>query len=115
MTTESDVNAATRRQTDAYDSWMVREVSASTVGLSHRWIIKSVLVLGLGVATVAGLAVWLQVAYVLFGPQGVRFHLMTLDWPEEEGSKIEGKERIKLEEATTLEDAPVVAEIGAKT
>jgi hypothetical protein len=35
---------------------------------------------------------------VLWGPQNIRFPLMTLEWPEEEGAKIEGKERIKLEE-----------------
>jgi hypothetical protein len=38
------------------------------------------------------------VAMVLWGPQNIRFPLMTLDWPEEEGEKIEGKERIKLED-----------------
>ena len=57
---------------------------------------------GLVVAAVAGIAVWLQVAIVLWGPQDLRFPLMTLEWPEEEGTKIEGKERIKLEE---LEEA----------
>ena len=41
---------------------------------------------------------WLQVAMVLWGPQNIRFPLMTLEWPEEAGEKIEGKERIKLEE-----------------
>jgi TRAP-type mannitol/chloroaromatic compound transport system permease small subunit len=82
----------------AYDSWAINEISASQVGLSHRWIIKSVLVFGLVVAVLSGIAVWLQVAIVLWGPQDIRFPLMTLEWPEEEGSKIEGKERIKLEE-----------------
>jgi TRAP-type mannitol/chloroaromatic compound transport system permease small subunit len=86
----------------AYDSYMIDEISASQVGLSHRWVIKSVLVFGMLVAAVAGIAVWLQVAMVLWGPQDIRFPLMTLEWPEEEGTKIEGKERIKLEE---LEEA----------
>ncbi|MCC2662531.1 MAG: hypothetical protein K0S35_453 [Geminicoccaceae bacterium] len=86
----------------AYDSWAIHEISASQVGLSHRWIIKSVLVFGLVVAVISGIAVWLQVAIVLWGPQDVRFPLMTLEWPEEEGTKIEGKERIRLEE---LEEA----------
>ena len=81
----------------AYDSFMINEISASQVGLSHRWIIKSVLVLGLIIAALSGVAVWLQVAIVLWGPQNVRFPLMTLDWPEEEGTRIEGKERIDLE------------------
>jgi TRAP-type mannitol/chloroaromatic compound transport system permease small subunit len=82
----------------AYDSFMINEISASQVGLTNRWIIKSVLVFGLVVAALSGVAVWLQVAIVLWGPQNIRFPLMTLDWPEEEGEKIEGKERIKLEE-----------------
>jgi TRAP-type mannitol/chloroaromatic compound transport system permease small subunit len=86
----------------AHDSFVINEISASQVGLSHRWIIKSVLVVGLIVAALSGVAVWLQVAIVLWGPQNIRFPLMTLDWPEEEGEKIEGKERIKLEE---LEEA----------
>src|SRR5262249_24074336 len=42
-------------------SYELGEISASTVGLSHRWIIKSVLVFGLITATVAGIAVWLQI------------------------------------------------------
>lgn len=82
----------------AYDSWAIHEISASQVGLSHRWIIKSVLALGLVVAAISGVAVWLQVAVVLWGPQNARFPLMTLEWPEEAGTKIEGKERIQLEE-----------------
>lgn len=82
----------------AYSSYEIGEISASQVGLSHRWIIKSVLVLGLIVAALAGIAVWLQVVIVLWGPQNVRFKLMTLDWPEEEGHLIEGKKRIELDE-----------------
>jgi TRAP-type mannitol/chloroaromatic compound transport system permease small subunit len=81
----------------AYDSFMIHEISASQVGLTQRWIIKSVLVIGLIIAALSGLAVWLQVAIVLWGPQNVRFPLMTLEWPEEEGTRIEGKVRIDLE------------------
>ena len=84
----------------AYDSFMVNEISASLVGLSHRWIIKSVLVVGLVVAVLAGIAVWLQVFFALTGPKNLRYPLMTLEWPEEEGSKIEGKERLDLSKAT---------------
>jgi len=86
----------------AYDSWAIGEISASQVGLSHRWIIKSVLVFGLILAVLSGVAVWLQVAIALWGPQNVRFPLMTIEWPEEAGSTIEGKERIRLQE---LEEA----------
>jgi TRAP-type mannitol/chloroaromatic compound transport system permease small subunit len=81
----------------AYDSFMINEISASQVGLTHRWIIKSVLVFGMIVAALSGVAVWLQVVIVLWGPQNIRFPLMTLDWPEEEET-LEGKERIKLDD-----------------
>src|SRR5918995_3520426 len=80
----------------AYDSLAIHEISASQVGLEHRWIIKSVLVVGLIVAALSGVAVWLQVAIVLWGPQNIRFPLMTLEWPEEAGTKIQGKERVHL-------------------
>jgi TRAP-type mannitol/chloroaromatic compound transport system permease small subunit len=89
----------------AYSSYAVGEISSSTVGLTHRWIIKGVLVTGLIVAMLAGIAVWLQVALLLWGHQERRFRLMTLEWPEEAGSKVEGKERIKLEDAPA-EPAP---------
>jgi TRAP-type mannitol/chloroaromatic compound transport system permease small subunit len=95
----------------AADSFAVGEVSASTVGLSHRWIIKSILVAGLIVAVCAGLAVWLQVAYLLWTRSAERFPLMTLEWPDEAGSKIEGKERIRLDEAPDLSEAPIAAEV----
>jgi TRAP-type mannitol/chloroaromatic compound transport system permease small subunit len=81
----------------AYDSWAIHEISASQVGLTNRWIIKSILVVGLIVAALSGVAVWLQVVIVLWGPQNIRFPLMTLEWPEEAGTKIEGKERLDLE------------------
>jgi TRAP-type mannitol/chloroaromatic compound transport system permease small subunit len=94
-------------------SYSVSEVSASTVGLTHRWLIKSVLVFGLAVAVLSGVAAWLQVVTILWGPQELRFPLMTLDWPEED-SKIEGKTRVKLEEdfGLRLSDAPVEAKPG---
>ena len=77
--------------------WQCGEISASLVGLSHRWLIKSVLVFGLIVALLAGIAVWLQVAIALFGPKHWRFDLMTIEWPEESGASVEGKERMELE------------------
>ena len=93
----------------AYDSWAFNrspqcawwqcgEISASLVGMSHRWIIKGVLVFGLITALLAGIAVWLQTAMVLFGPQNTRYKLMTLEWPEDEGGIVEGKERMDLEQ-----------------
>ena len=67
----------------AYESFMIGEISASQVGLTHRWIIKTVLTFGLIVAAIAGFSVWLQTVLVLFGPKDLRFQLMTLEWPEE--------------------------------
>jgi TRAP-type mannitol/chloroaromatic compound transport system permease small subunit len=87
------------------DSYRLGEISASTVGLTHRWIIKAILLTGLAVATIAGVAVWLQVALLIWGAPK-RFALMTLDWPEEE-AKVEGKGRIVLEEADVLEAPPM--------
>ncbi|MCL4767035.1 MAG: TRAP transporter small permease subunit [Hyphomicrobiaceae bacterium] len=82
-----------------HQSYIIGEISASTVGLTHRWLIKSVLVFGLIVAAVAGIAVWLQVVLLLWGDRSLRFPLMTLEWPEEAGSRIEGKERITIDDA----------------
>lgn len=92
----------------AFDSWAINraadcawyecgEISASLVGLSHRWIIKSIMTFGFIIVLVAGIAVWLEMVTVLFGPQHWRFRLSTLEWPEREGSTIEGKERLDLE------------------
>jgi hypothetical protein len=85
------------------DSYRLGEISASTVGLSHRWIIKSILVVGVMVATVAGIAVWLQVVFLLWmGSRVRRFPLMTLDWPEDAG-RVEGKGHIVIDEKQVSE------------
>ncbi|MEM7774379.1 MAG: TRAP transporter small permease subunit [Pseudomonadota bacterium] len=82
----------------AYDSWAVNEISASTVGLTHRWIIKSVLAFGFIVAAVSGFAVWLQMVVALFGNPNRRFDLMAVEWPEQSGQTIEGKRRIEIDD-----------------
>jgi TRAP-type mannitol/chloroaromatic compound transport system permease small subunit len=99
-----------------HSSFMVGEGSVSTVGLGHRWFIKSVLVIGLGVAVIAGIAAWLQVVTILWGPQELRFPLMTLDWPGSE-QKIEGKTRVKLEDeyGLRLSEPAALAEPPAET
>ena len=71
----------------AWDSFLVMEKSASTVGLSYRWIIKTVLVFGIFVALLSGIAAWLQAAVVVFGPRHLRFKLMTLEWPEDAAAR----------------------------
>lgn len=86
----------------AYDSYKIGEISASMVGLSHRWIIKSVLFAGIVVAIIAAVAVLLQIGIVLFGPRNIRFPLMTVEWPEDEGGMIEGKVRLDLDKAEDL-------------
>jgi TRAP-type mannitol/chloroaromatic compound transport system permease small subunit len=91
-----------------YSSYLVKEASNSTVGLSHRWIIKSVFIVGMLVAVVSGIAAWLQVATILWGPKDLRFPLMTLDWPEAD-AKIEGKTRVKLEDEYGLRLSDPVA------
>ena len=74
------------------------ETSASLVGMSHRWVIKAVMVFGFVMVLVAGLAVWLELYVALFGPQNWRFPLSTLEWPEESGATIEGKQRLDLDQ-----------------
>lgn len=86
-------------------SYLMNEISSSTVGLTHRWIIKSVLLFGLVTALAAAVSVWLQVAVALFGDPARRFPLMTLDWPEED-VRLEGKERVKLDNAMDALAAP---------
>jgi len=78
------------------DSFLTNEISPSLVGLSHRWIIKGVLFVGLIVALLSGIAVWLQTVVVLFAPPNLRFDLMTLEWPEEKGGGVEGYKRVEL-------------------
>ncbi len=95
--------------------WQCGEISMSLVGMSHRWIIKGILTFGLVVALLAGFAVWLQTVIVLFGPQHLRFPLMTLDWPEDTGTSIEGKERLELkdlDDQLELRAAAVQAELA---
>ena len=80
-------------------------------------MIKSVLVIGLIVALLAGIAVWLQVAIALFGPKHWRFNLMTIEWPEETGASVEGKERMELEkmdDQLELQSARMRAETEAE-
>ena len=81
---------------------MINEASASLVGLSHRWAIKAFLVAGVLVAIIAGVSVWFQIAMIIFGPKNLRYPLMTVEWPEDTGSMVEGKERLDLEKAEDL-------------
>lgn len=93
----------------AMDSWAANrgpdcawfecgEVSASLVGLTHRWVIKLVMAFGFVLTVVAGIAVWLELYVALFGPKNWRYELSTLEWPEASGATIEGKQRLDLDE-----------------
>lgn len=88
----------------AYDSWAINEISASQVGLPHRWIIKTIMTLGLCVALVAGFSVWLQAFLALTAPREMRYELMTLEWPEDVGGFIEGKERMDVDMDVSVEE-----------
>lgn len=99
----------------AYDSFMISEKSASTVGLTHRWIIKSVLVFGLIVAALAAIAGWLQMALVLVGDPNRRFDLMAVEWPEETGTFIEGKRRLELTDEEEALPPALATVVGAPT
>jgi len=65
------------------ESFIINEVSASLVGLSHRCIIKSFLIAGFVCALLSGIAVWLQTVILLFGRSNYRFQPMTLEMPPE--------------------------------
>ncbi len=65
------------------ESFIINEISASLVGLSHRWIIKSFLIAGFVCALLSGIAVWLQTVILLFGRSDYRFQPMTLEMPTE--------------------------------
>lgn len=80
----------------ALQSFVTNEVSVSMIGLTHRWIIKTVFALGLLISLVATVAVWLQTIVVLFASRDLRFELMTLEWPEEMGGGVEGYRRLDL-------------------
>jgi hypothetical protein len=95
-------------------SYAIGEVSPSAIGLSHRWIIKTILVIGLIMALVAGIAVWLQTAYLIWGDRSKRFDLMTLEWPEAAGATIEGKTRVSLDTAPDTAPATPIPGMAPK-
>ncbi len=50
-----------------WTSWANTEASVSLIGIPHRWVIKSVLLVGLVLAFLAGLAILLRLLAYLFG------------------------------------------------
>ena len=69
------------------ESFIINEISASLVGLSHRWVIKSFLIAGFICALLSGIAVWLQTVVILFGRQEYRLNPMTVPYPKDSKEK----------------------------
>ena len=65
------------------ESFIINEISASLVGLSHRWVIKSFMIAGFICALLSGIAVWLQTFIMLFGRPEYRLKPMTIEYPKD--------------------------------
>ena len=64
------------------DSYEIGEVSASLVGLSNRWIIKTFLPIGYFFLFLGGMSVMIQLIAVIWGDNKKRLDLMVLDYDE---------------------------------
>lgn len=67
-----------------YKSFATDEVSASATGLTHRWIIKSVIPLGFIFLALSGVAVVLRKIVELFGPERLRQQVHDIEEAEAE-------------------------------
>jgi TRAP-type mannitol/chloroaromatic compound transport system permease small subunit len=65
-------------------SFATAEVSASATGLTHRWIIKSVIPIGFTILGLAGLAILLRKIVELFGPEDLRRKVHEIEEAEAE-------------------------------
>lgn len=63
-------------------SFAVSEISASATGLSHRWIIKSIIPIGFGLLALAGIAVVFRKLVELFGPPELRAKVHSVEEAE---------------------------------
>ncbi len=61
------------------DSYVQHEISASMIGLPYRWVIKSVLFVGLILALLAGVSVLLREFLFLFGPRELADRVKPID------------------------------------
>ena len=64
------------------DSYEIGEVSASLVGLSNRWIIKTFLPIGYFFLFLGGMSVMIQLIAVIWGDNKKKLDLMVLDYDE---------------------------------
>jgi len=62
------------------DSYVINEVSASLVGLSNRWIIKTFLPIGYFFLFLGGMAVMIQLIAVIWGDNKKKLDLMVLEY-----------------------------------
>ena len=62
------------------DSYIIKEVSASLVGLSNRWIIKTFLPIGYFFLFLGGMSVMIQLIAVIWGDNKKKLDLMVLDY-----------------------------------
>ena len=62
------------------DSYQIAEVSASLVGLSNRWIVKTFLPVGYFFLFLSGLSVMIQLIAVIWGDNKKKLDLMVLDY-----------------------------------
>jgi TRAP-type mannitol/chloroaromatic compound transport system permease small subunit len=65
------------------DSYVINEVSASLVGLSNRWIIKTFLPIGYFFLFLGGMSVMIQLIAVIWGDNKKKLDLMVLDYDEQ--------------------------------
>ena len=64
------------------DSYQIAEVSASLVGLSNRWIVKTFLPVGYFFLFLSGLSVMIQLIAVIWCDNKKKLDLMVLDYDE---------------------------------
>lgn len=77
----------------ALRSYLTDEISASATGLTHRWIIKSVIPIGFGLLGLGGIAVVLRKVVELFGPQDLRRKVYEIEEAEIEHLDEPGRAR----------------------
>jgi TRAP-type mannitol/chloroaromatic compound transport system permease small subunit len=58
--------------TFVHQAWESNEASDAMTGLSHRWVIKSFVLIGLLLALMAGLSTLIRQVVFLFGPEELR-------------------------------------------
>lgn len=65
-------------------SYATSEVSASATGLTHRWVIKSIIPIGFTLLALSGIAILLRKTVELFGPEDLRRTLREIETAEAE-------------------------------